>query len=166
MSAKHRKPVRCVLPVERMDLSDLITSARSLSESRWTRKKFASWGRKANCRARSSPPRAQKRRVWRAQVQYRSGAPRSMKMGTTAPPWRYDAVVLHTLQEAGQHAGEGCVRIGAHVGAGFKPAPTASIHAQRPAPTPPLPAFARLRLFSGRRIFRHRLHVESRRALR
>src|SRR3979409_2522571 len=33
----------------------------------------------------------------------------------------------------------GCVRIGAHVGAGFKPAPTAGIHAQPPTPTPPPP---------------------------
>jgi hypothetical protein len=28
---------------------------------------------------------------------YRSGAPRSMKMGTTASPWRYDAGASHAL---------------------------------------------------------------------
>jgi hypothetical protein len=35
--------------------------------------------------------------IWRRCV-YRSGAPRSMKMGTTASPWRYDAAARHTLQ--------------------------------------------------------------------
>jgi len=30
----------------------------------------------------------------------RSGAPRSMKMGTTRSPWRYDAAIRHALQSA------------------------------------------------------------------
>jgi site-specific DNA recombinase len=51
------------------------TFARSLSASRWTRKKFASLGRKANSCARSSPSQAQKRRVLACPVLYRSGAP-------------------------------------------------------------------------------------------
>jgi hypothetical protein len=29
---------------------------------------------------------------------FRSGAPRSMKMGTTPSPWRYDAAACHALQ--------------------------------------------------------------------
>ena len=28
------------------------------------------------------------------------GAPRSMKMGTTRSPWRYDAAIRHALQSA------------------------------------------------------------------
>ena len=51
-----------------------------------------------------------------------------------------------------------CARNAVHVGAGFKPAP-ASINAQRPSSTPPFPAVAGLRLFSGRRVFHHRLHT-------
>jgi hypothetical protein len=31
---------------------------------------------------------------------YRSGAPRPMKMGTTASPWRYDDAARHALQWA------------------------------------------------------------------
>jgi hypothetical protein len=31
---------------------------------------------------------------------FRSGAPRPMKMGTTASPWRYDAAADHALQSA------------------------------------------------------------------
>jgi len=41
----------------------VITSARSLSVSKSTRKKVASWARKASCCARSSPLPAQERRV-------------------------------------------------------------------------------------------------------
>jgi site-specific DNA recombinase len=52
-----------------------IICARSLSASKWMRKKFASWGRKAYCCARSSPPRVRKRRVLACPVLYRSGAP-------------------------------------------------------------------------------------------
>jgi hypothetical protein len=55
------------------------TFARSLSASRWTRKKFASWGRKANSCARSSPSQAQKRRVLACPVLYRSGAPEEIR---------------------------------------------------------------------------------------
>jgi hypothetical protein len=51
-----------------------ITCARSLSASKWTRKKFASWGRKAYCCARLSSLRAQKRRVLACPVLYRTGA--------------------------------------------------------------------------------------------
>ena len=51
------------------------TCARSHSASRWTRKKFASWGPKAYCLARSSPRQAQKRQVLACPVLYRSGAP-------------------------------------------------------------------------------------------
>jgi hypothetical protein len=29
---------------------------------------------------------------------FRSGAPRPMKMGTIASPWRYDAIIDYTLQ--------------------------------------------------------------------
>ena len=29
-----------------------------------------------------------------------AGAPRSMKMGTTRSPWRYDAAIRHALQSA------------------------------------------------------------------
>jgi hypothetical protein len=32
--------------------------------------------------------------------QYRNGAPRPMKMGNIASPWRYDAAAHHTLQSA------------------------------------------------------------------
>jgi hypothetical protein len=37
---------------------------------------------------------------WRhsAPMAYQSGAPRSMKMGTIASPWRYDAAARHALQ--------------------------------------------------------------------
>ena len=52
-----------------------ITFARSRSASRWTRKKFASWGRKARCCGRSSLRQAQKRQVLECPVLYRSGAP-------------------------------------------------------------------------------------------
>jgi Recombinase zinc beta ribbon domain len=48
--------------------------ARSPSASKWTRKKFASWDRKANCCARSSPLQVRKRRVLAFPVLYRSGA--------------------------------------------------------------------------------------------
>jgi len=67
----------------------------------------------------------------------------------------------HAVQ---QTASSHCAWIALHVGAGFKPAP-ASINAQRPSSTPPFPAFARLRLFSGQRVFHHRLHTETRHAL-
>ena len=46
---------------------------------KWTRKKFASWGRKAYCCARSSPLQAQKRRVLACPVLYRSGAPEEIR---------------------------------------------------------------------------------------
>jgi site-specific DNA recombinase len=52
-----------------------ITCARSPSASRSMRKKFASWAPRAYCCARSSPLRAQKRRVLALPVLYRSGAP-------------------------------------------------------------------------------------------
>jgi site-specific DNA recombinase len=55
------------------------TSARSPSASRWTRKKFASWARKACCCARSSPPQAQKRQALECPVLYRSGAPERIR---------------------------------------------------------------------------------------
>jgi len=48
--------------------------------------------------ARSSPLQAQKRRVLACPVLYRSGAPRPMKMGTTASSYPYDAVARHTSQ--------------------------------------------------------------------
>ena len=67
------------------------TSARSPNALKWMRKRFASWDRKANCCARSSPRHARKRRVLEGPVLYRSGAPWSMKMGTIASPWRHDA---------------------------------------------------------------------------
>src|SRR5215471_10576981 len=62
------------------------TSARSLSAWKSTRKKFASWGRKAYCCARSSPPQAQKRRVLAFPVLYRSGAPPSTHLRTPRLP--------------------------------------------------------------------------------
>ena len=49
-------------------------SARSPSASRWTRNKFASWGRKAHCCVRSSPYPAQNRQVLEYPVLYRSVA--------------------------------------------------------------------------------------------
>jgi len=39
-------------------------------------------------------------RLRSASIAYRSGAPRSMKMGTTRSPWRYDAAIRHALQSA------------------------------------------------------------------
>jgi hypothetical protein len=54
-------------------------SARSLSASKSMGKKFASWGRKAYCCARSSPLQAQKRRVLACPVLYRSGAPERIR---------------------------------------------------------------------------------------
>ncbi len=56
-----------------------ITSARLLNALKWTGKKFASWARKANCCARSSPLQAQKRRVLACPVLYRSGAPEEIR---------------------------------------------------------------------------------------
>jgi hypothetical protein len=56
-----------------------ITFARSPSASKLTRKNCASWGRKANCCARSSPLLAQKRRVLACPVLYRSGAPDTIR---------------------------------------------------------------------------------------
>src|ERR1700726_3029009 len=50
------------------------TSAHLPSVSKWTRKKFASWGPKANCCVRSSPFQAQKRRVLACPVLYRSAS--------------------------------------------------------------------------------------------
>src|SRR5450432_1083499 len=55
------------------------TFARSPSVSKSTRKNFASWDRKANCCARSSPLQAQKRRVLACPVLYRSGAPDTIR---------------------------------------------------------------------------------------
>ena len=52
----------------------VIIFARSPNASKSTPKNFASWGRKANCFARSSPLQAQKRRVLACPVLYRSGA--------------------------------------------------------------------------------------------
>src|SRR5262249_8230215 len=49
------------------------------------------------CCARSSPLRAQKRQVLACPALYRTGAPRSMKMGTTSSPWRYDAGTCRVL---------------------------------------------------------------------
>ena len=46
------------------------TSAHLPSVSKWTRKKFASWGPKANCCVRSSPLQAHKRRVLACPVLY------------------------------------------------------------------------------------------------
>jgi hypothetical protein len=60
------------------------SSARSPGASKSTRKTFS--GRKANCCTHSSPLQAKKRRVLACPVLYRSGAPRPMKMGTTASP--------------------------------------------------------------------------------
>ena len=51
------------------------TSAHSRNASKWTRKRFASWDRKAYCCTRSSPRHARKRRVLEGPVLYRSGAP-------------------------------------------------------------------------------------------
>src|SRR5882724_13103541 len=56
-----------------------IIFARSPNASKSTRKNFASWGRKANCCARSSPLQAQKRRVLACPVLYRSGAPEEIR---------------------------------------------------------------------------------------
>ena len=50
-------------------------SAHSPNASKWTRKKFASWDRKACSCARSLPLQARKRRVLALPVLYRSGAP-------------------------------------------------------------------------------------------
>ena len=36
-------------------------------------------------------------RFWRAQLWYRTGAPRSMKMGTPSSPWGYDAGTCRVL---------------------------------------------------------------------
>jgi recombinase-like zinc beta ribbon protein len=77
-----------------------ITSARSLSASKWTRKKCGSWGRKARSCARSSPLRARKRRVLACPALYRIGAPRSMKVGTTRSLFPYDAAVCYASQSA------------------------------------------------------------------
>ena len=52
-----------------------ITSARWPNASKSTRKKFASWDRKAHSCARFLLLRAQKRRVLACPVLYRSGAP-------------------------------------------------------------------------------------------
>jgi hypothetical protein len=49
---------------------------------KWTRKRFASWGRKAYCFARSSLLQAQKRRVLQCPVLYRGGAPFRIKLRT------------------------------------------------------------------------------------
>jgi hypothetical protein len=60
---------------------DIAMSALSsaIHDSGWTRKKFASWGRKACSCERSSPPQAQKRRVLACPVLYRSGAPDTIR---------------------------------------------------------------------------------------
>ena len=58
----------------RSERRSMTTSARSPSASRWTRKRFASWGQKACCCARSSLRPAQKRQVLACPVLYRSGA--------------------------------------------------------------------------------------------
>ena len=50
-------------------------SARLPSVSRWTRKRFALWGRKTCCYARASPHQAQNRQCLKCPVLYRSGAP-------------------------------------------------------------------------------------------
>ena len=52
------------------------------------------------CCARSSPLRAQKRQVLACPALYRTGAPRSMKMGTVLSPYRYDAGARHALQSS------------------------------------------------------------------
>jgi len=98
--ARHVPDSRPIGSTSDEDTSPATTSARSPSALKWTRKKFASWAPRASCCAPSSPPRAQKRRVLAFPILYRSGAPRSMKMGTTASPWRYDAAARHALQSA------------------------------------------------------------------
>jgi hypothetical protein len=73
-----RRPLSKRLPGRPADAcgpSRATTSARSPSASKWTRKKFASWGPKAHCFARLSPSQAQKLRVLACPVLYRSGAP-------------------------------------------------------------------------------------------
>jgi hypothetical protein len=60
------------------------TSARSPNASKWTRKKFVSWGPKADCCVRSSPLQAQKRRVLACPALYRSGAPDKIRTVTFA----------------------------------------------------------------------------------
>ena len=63
-------------PTERwQDKSDDVAAVAS----RWTRKRFASWGRKACSCARSPPPQAQKRQVLECPVLYRSGAPEEIR---------------------------------------------------------------------------------------
>ncbi len=54
-------------------------SAHSPNASKWTRKKFASWDRKACSCARSLPLQARKRRVLALPVLYRSGAPQEIR---------------------------------------------------------------------------------------
>jgi hypothetical protein len=73
---RRAKPVRWVCL--RANIAATI-SAPWPSASKWTRKRFASWGRKAHCCARSSPPPAQKRQVLECQVLYRSGAPDTIR---------------------------------------------------------------------------------------
>ena len=58
----------------------LIAAAmHSPNASKWTRKKFASWDRKACSCARSLPLQARKRRVLALPVLYRSGAPEGIR---------------------------------------------------------------------------------------
>jgi len=58
-------------------------SAHSPNASKWTRKKFASWDRKACSCARSLPLQARKRRILALPVLYRSGAPRRIRTSIT-----------------------------------------------------------------------------------
>jgi len=80
------------------DATGATTSERWLSASSWTRKRFASWDRKAcSC---AHPCRCVRRKIGRfgVPVLYRSGASRPMKMGTIASPWRYDAAAADAIR--------------------------------------------------------------------
>ena len=68
----HSHRSSCVLAW--VDLANMTPRAVA-NASKSMRKKFASWDRKTNCCARSSPLRAQNRRVLACPVLYRSGSP-------------------------------------------------------------------------------------------
>jgi hypothetical protein len=71
---------------------------RSIARSSGLQRRLAR-GRRCVC-ARSSPLQAQTRQLLACPVLYRSGAPRSMKMGTTLSPCPYDTAARHALQSA------------------------------------------------------------------
>ncbi len=83
----------------------------SPNASKWTRKKFASWDRKACSCARSLPLQARKRRVLALPVLYRSGAPEEIR----TPDPQIRSLVFAPPARPRNPAGTGSEEIGGHV---------------------------------------------------